>query len=219
MRPGIYRLSFRGLTVREAWRFGGDPLRFAIALVLKVVAFKGPLGRLPTYRVELECEESSIPVLEHEQFFQHVAEARGLGYQDGRFYRATEILDPEVIDGFSYLALHADRIRWLFIGAVRRSALANRCTVTSTGGLRTATSDEVEFVAHRFYFDAPPPSMKVAVAGKGVGPVHARMGEYLRQHPGLPFVDFAALKRHGEFLSDRAFDARIARGLFVFERD
>ena len=37
IEPGLYQMSFRGLTLGEAWRFSGNPLTFAIALVLKVV--------------------------------------------------------------------------------------------------------------------------------------------------------------------------------------
>ena len=212
-------MSFRGLTMRQAWRFGGGPLKFGIALVLKAIAFKGPRQRLPTYSVELKCDEKDISSIDNHTFLAEVSKAIDLGYAEGYFYRATEVLDPNVIDGYSYLALHRDRKRSIFIGAIRRRTAILGCTVTVTGSLRTVESDDIEFAGHRFYLDAPPPSKRIRVSSDDLTAVDSAMEDYMRRHQAIPFADFGELKRHAEIVSDRAFDARVDRGLFVYENE
>ncbi len=219
MQPGIYQMSFRGLSLAEAWRFGREPFKFTIALILKVLAVKGSRQRLPTYAAERECDPNEVPAGDHGALLEEVRRALDLGYTTGRFQTATEILDPNCLDGFSYMALHDDRRRTIFIAGIRNRAQdVVTYNLATAGSLRTTESDDIEFVNHRFYLDSPPPSRKVRVKGKGIQAIDRAMVAYLQRVEAIPFADFAELKRHADRISDRAFDARIARELFVLEK-
>ncbi len=219
MQPGIYRMSFRGLSLAEAWRFGGEPLKFTIALVLKLLAAKGPRQRLPTYAAERECDPAEVPAGEHQRFLAEIKIALDLGYAQGWFQTNREILDPSLVDGYGYTALHEDRRRAIFIGGIRNRVLDKvNYNLATTGSLRTIESDDVEFVNHRFFMDSPPPSRKIWVRTRGIRAIDQAMLAHLEHTQAIPFADYAELKQHSNRMSDRAFDARIARGLFVFEK-
>ena len=213
-------MSFRGLSLSEAWRFGGEPFKFTIALILKAIAFKGPLGRLPSHHAERECDISEIPNQEHAKFLEEVESALRLGYREGRFYTQTENHDPESIDGFSYIALHDDMRRSIFVGSVRRKGVTGIThSLASTGSLRCHDSDDIEFMKHQFHFDSPPPSRKIKIKESGVIAIDDAMQNYMIRHEAIKFPSFIALREHIKTITERVEASRVDRGLFVYEKE
>jgi hypothetical protein len=220
IRPGLYKLSFRGLTIAEAWRFGGEPFKFIIALILKAFAFKGPLCHLPSYYAEKECDRSVIPSQDHFKFLQDVDLAMKLGYREGRFYTQSWRYDPEAIDGFSYIGLHDDMRRSLFIGSVRRKGGDGIVhNVVCSGALHCLDSDDVGFMNHQFHFDSPPPSRKIKIKETGVIAIDQAMQNFMETHDTIKFSGFLGLREHIKFIADRAESSRIKRGLFIYEKE
>ena len=210
-------MSFRGLTLREAWRFSRSPLKFAIAMVLKLIAFKGSITRLPTYTGECECDMNSISAIDHESFFLEVHAATELGYTDGRFHTVSESFNPKFVDGYAFVALHVDKKRRIFIGGIRNRTISGiSYTLATSGSLSTAESDDIDFVNHRFYLDAPSPSIRIRIDKKGIVALDQAMIAYMKDKDVVAFPGFAEMKHHGDQVSDRVFESRIERGLFVY---
>jgi len=147
MTPGVYQINFRGLTLREAWRFGGSPFRFALALVLKANAHRAGKLWLPAHEAEAPCPEADLSPEARLHLLPVVTAARDLGYTEGRFGRMIRILDPAMKQGFSYLALHRDRQRGLSVGfVVNHAAGVTRNVVVLTGALVGADGTNHEFL-------------------------------------------------------------------------
>lgn len=219
MQPGVYQMTFRGLTFREAWRFGKEPLKFTIALVLKLIDFKGPKQWLPAHECETLCEEANLSESARQHLLPVVEQARTLGYTAGQFTIMSRNLDPSTKEGFAYLALHHDKVRWMFIGYIAsdRSGTTRR-TVPITGGLSTSAYDEIEFVNHPNFLDAGPWSRKIGVTGQTVADLDAAMQKFIATSRDVPrqFSSVAEVRSHAAAMGVKNFDARIARGLFRY---
>lgn len=221
MKPGVYQLSFRGLSLAEAWRFGREPLKFTIALGLKVVGFKGPPVWLPTHEGEIPCSIDELSTRARLELLPEVEKAQDLGYVNGGFNRLSRNLDPHTKDAFSYMALHEDGRRSIFIGYVLNdSSGALKSTIAVTGSLGNAEHDDIEFVNHRNYMDGPRTSRKIPVEGKTLADIDRAMQDFIARSPSpiQHFPSLEAMKAHAAAMSIKTFDSRIARGLYVFVR-
>ena len=88
-------------------------------MTLKIIALKATIVRFPSYHAERECKEDEIPILYYEDFHSTVATAKANGYSNGKFYTVIEYYEKSVLDVFSYMALHEDKSRAIFIGGCR----------------------------------------------------------------------------------------------------
>lgn len=219
MTPGVYQINFRGLTLREAWRFGGGPVRFVLALVLKAAARKAGKLWLPAHECEEPCTEADLSPEARRELLPVVTKARGLGYTEGRFSRMARILDPHMRQGFSYLALHRDRQRGLFIGFVVNNAAGNTRHVTVlSAALVGADGTNHEFVNHRQHFDNGGLTRKHQLHSRTVTEFDAALQSFMAaaRDTFRSFENVAELKAYLRSVEDRSFEARIARGLLCY---
>jgi hypothetical protein len=219
MTPGVYQINFRGLTIREAWRFGGGPLRFALALVLKAAARKAGKLWLPAHECEEPCTEADLSPEARRELLPVVTEARGLGYTEGRLCRMARILDPHMRQGFSYLALHNDRQRGLFIGFVVNNAGGSTRHVTMLSGMLVgADGTNHEFVNHRQHFDNGGLTRKHQLRSRSVTEFDTALQSFMAaaRDTFRTFDSVAELKAYLRALEDRSFETRIARGLLCY---
>ncbi len=217
MVRGEYDICFRGLTLREAWRFSGEPFKFLLALLLKAAAFKSGRVWLPTHECEAPCTEAELSPEARQDLLPVVNAARALGYTDGAFARAIRILDPNMLQGFSYLALHRDHQRGLFIGFVLNSAAGTtRRVIALTGALVAADGTNHEFLNHRQHFDSGGLTHKHQLSSRTVADFDAAMQSFMAtaRDTFRSFDNTAALKAYMQTVEDQTFEARIARGLF-----
>lgn len=212
-------MSFRGLTIAEAWRFGKEPFKFIIALVLKAMAFKGPKQWLPPEACEKFCDETQLSPKAVAHLVPLVQRARALGYTHGKFGTLTRNLDPHTKEGFSYLALHQDGMRTVFIGFVSSDSSGTvRDTVAVTGSLCSDAYDDIEFVNHGNYMDGTRTSRKIRVKGQQLEDIDRAMLDYIGKSRAAirHFPSFDQMKAHAVAMSHKAYETRIARGLFVY---
>ncbi len=217
MLSGEYDICFRGLTLREAWRFSGGPFQFVLALLLKAAAFKSGRVWLPARECEAPCAEADLSPEARQDLLPVVDAARALGYTDGAFARAIRILDPNMLQGFSYLALHRDHQRGLFIGFVLNSAAGTtRRIVALTGALVAADGTNHEFLNHRQHFDSGGLTCKHQLRSRTVAEFDASIQSFMANARGTfrSFDSTAALKAYMQTVEDQTFETRLARGLF-----
>lgn len=222
MIPGVYQMSFRGLSLREAWRFSKrNPLLFLVAMVLKLVGMRGALQRLPTERVEVPCREADLSPSARTHLLPVVQQARDLGYADHLFTTLNEILDPNTLEAFACLLLHRDRRRALYAGFLKSKADgAVKDVVTVTGALATIGEGDFEFADHDNYLDPPRGAHIVRLRARGVDAIDRAMQKFAGAHDVRAFSGFADMRRYALEAVGRACEDRIARGLFVLkERD
>jgi hypothetical protein len=220
--PGLYQMSFRGLTLGEAWRFAGNPLTFAIALVLKAGGMKGAKTWLPTHQVEVRCDPAELSEGARRHLLPEVEKARALGYGDGHFLRQTRNDDPSTKEGFAYLALHADRVRALFIGYVVNTAGGSEKTaVRATGGIRLSGGGDLVFYNHNNFLDGEPDTRRLMVKSSELAALDAAMAAELAKlgMEARSFSSWDDMKAHANEGDERAFAGRIRRGLFVRVRE
>jgi hypothetical protein len=217
MKSGIYRLHYRGLSLRECWRFSREPFKFAIAVILKVIDFKGPQQWLPTDEAEVECAETELSENARQHLLPVVAEARALGYRRGRFGTFAHNLDPHTKEGFSYRALHDDGTRLLFIGLVQSDASGKLVSKVAPAGM-IAFSDgtNTAFVNHNNYLDGSTTSRTVMVSGQRVSEIDRAMVEFAKRQPVAPrhFSSYDDMKIYSDQVERAHWETRIARGLF-----
>lgn len=216
MKPGVYRMNFRGLSLAECWRFSRGPVKFTIALGLKAIGFSGSPMWLPPHEGEADCAEGDLSAEARERLLPLVAELQALGYARGCFSRAARTFDPHMKQGFAYRALHDSGQRSLFIGFVQNDSSGTlTTTVAPTGAMVLGDGTSVEFVNHHNYFDGTKTAWKVAVEGAKVADLDAAMLAYARRQRS-PLRVFATLEEMKAF-NDQAeavlWETRIARGL------
>lgn len=219
MTPGVYQISFRGLTLREAWRFGGSPFRFALALFLKATAHRAGRLWLPAHECEAPCTEADLSPEALRDLLPVVTAARDLGYTGGRFSRMIRILDPAMLQGFSYLALHRDRQRGLFIGfVVNRAAGVTRNVVVLTGALVGADGTNHEFLNHRQHFDNGGLTRKHQLRSGTVAEFDTALQAFMAtaRDTFRTFENVAELKAYLQGVEEQSFETRIARGLLRY---
>ena len=219
MTPGIYQTCFRGLTVREAWRFGGSPFRFALALVLKATGHRAGKLWLPAHECEVACTEADLSPEARRHLSPAVGAARDLGYTEGRFARMVRILDPAMQQGFSYLALHRDRQRGLFVGfVVNRAGGVTRNVVVLTGALVGADGTNHEFLNHRQHFDNSGVTRKHQLRSGTVAEFDAALQAFMAaaRDTFRSFENVAELKAYLQSVEEQSFESCIARGLFRY---
>jgi len=219
MNPGVYQLNFRGLTLREAWRFSGEPFKFLLALVLKAAAFKGSRQWLPAHECEVPCTEDQLSPEAALHLLPAVADARALGYDEGRFHQMARILDPNIKQGFGYATLHRDRQRFLFIGfIVNGTAGRIKPVLACSGALVPTQAVTLEFLNHRNHLDNAGVTRKIRVRGKTLEAIDAAMQQTLAAS-SVTFRTFQRLEdvqRHLRDVEVQAFDSRIKRGLLRY---
>lgn len=219
MRPGVYQMSFRGLTLREAWRFGKEPFKFTIALVLKLMAFKGARQWLPSHAAEEACEEADLSPSAREHLLPLLARARALGYNTGGFNRIARSLDPHTKEGFSHILLHRDGKRALFLGYILNDASGElKATVAVNGSLATAEYEDIEIVNHPNYLDATATSLRIRITGRELEDIDRALQDYMAKTTSQvrQFASYAAFKTHAKAMNDKNEEARVARGLYVY---
>jgi|GEM_PF-6128773 len=219
MTPGVYQINFRGLTIREAWRFGGGPLRFALALVLKATAHKAGKLWLPAHECEEPCTQADLSPEARRGLLPIVTETRGLGYTESRFSRMARILDPHMQQGFSYLALHRDRQRGLFVGFVVNTAGGNTRHVTAlSGALVGADGTNHEFINHRQHFDNGGLTRMHQLRSHTVTEFDTALQSFMAaaRDTFRTFENIAELKAYLRSVEDQSFETRIARGLLCY---
>ncbi len=219
MVPGIYRMNFRGLTLREAWRFSGEPFKFVIALALKAAGFGGSRLWLPPHECVAPCTAEDLSPEAAAALLPAVAEARDLGYTEGRYSRLVRLVDPSNGPGFAHLALHRDRQRFIFLAfATTHAGGISRSASTISGGLLGDDGIKHSFLNHNNYFDDGQDSVHHRVRGRTVAAVDTAMQQHTAQSrcSFRGFATLADLKATIEALDEAAFDARIARGLFRY---
>ena len=219
MTPGVYQINFRGLSIREAWRVGGGPVRFVLALALKAAARKAGKLWLPAHECEEPCTEADLSPEARRELLPVVTEARGLGYTEGRFSRMARILDPHMQQGFSYLALHGDRQRGLFIGfVVNNAAGSTRHVTVLSAALVGADGTNHEFVNHRQHFDNGGLTRKHQLHSRTVTEFDAALQSFMAaaRDTFRTFESISELKAYLRSVEDRSFESRIARGLLCY---
>lgn len=212
-------MSFRGLTLRETWRFGKEPFKFAIALILKAIAFKGPKQWLPSHTAETFCEEADLTLAAREYLLPLVARARALGYNTGRFHIISRNLDSHTKEGFSSVVLNDDGKRVLFLGYILSDSSGElKATVVVTGSLATAKYEDIEIVNHPNYLDATATSLRIRIPGKELEDVDRALQDYIARSTSQVrrFDSFEAFKAHADAMNTKNDEARVARGLYVY---
>lgn len=218
MEKGAYQMSFRGLSVAEAWRFSREPVKFVLALALKLGGMRGAKMWLPPLECEEPCDEAALSDKARELLLPHVREARALGYARGGFRRLVRWLDPNTKEAFAFVALNSDGKRALFLGYVLSDAAGSaKATVSITGSLRTGEGVDAVFVNHYNYMDSGRVSRTFHVKGSRPADVDAAMEAYAAKHGFeiLPFRSLDEMLRYAAEREDLTWETRIARGLFV----
>ncbi len=219
MPPGVYQINFRGLTLREAWRFGGSPFRFALALVLKANAHRAGKLWLPAHEAEAPCPEADLSPEARLHLLPVVTAARDLGYTEGRFGRMIRILDPAMKQGFSYLALHRDRQRGLSVGfVVNHAAGVTRNAVVLIGTLVGADGTNHEFLNHRQHFDNGGLTRKHQLRRGTVAEFDTALQAFMAaaRDTFRGFDNVAELKAYLQSVEEQSFERNVARGLFRY---
>ncbi len=215
-------MSFRGLTLRETWRFGKEPFKFTIALILKAIAFKGPKQWLPSHTAETFCAETDLTLAAREYLLPLVARARALGYNTGRFHLISRNLDRHTKEGFPHVTLHDDGKRALFLGYILNDSSGElKATVVVTGCLASVRYGDIEIVNHPNYLDATATSLRIRIKGKELEDVDRALQDYIARPTSQVrrFESFEAFKAHTDAMNTKNDEARIARGLYVYVGD
>lgn len=219
MKPGVYQMCYRGLSLAEAWRLGRGAYGCLIILIQKLLGRQSGLYWLPVHESERPCREEELTPTAMRMFMPVVAEARKLGYTDGSPSVMSVNLDPSVKESFGYLALHEDKKRIIFIGYTWiEVGVASNTTVAVTGNMEGVDGVQYDFVNHVNYFDPLPNTKKIRVQGRGLKAINDAMLNHMKSCESRAFADYVEMKAVSDKDNMMLWDERIARGLFVFER-
>lgn len=217
MDSGVYQMSFRGLSVREAWRFGREPFKFCVALVLKALAVKGAKLWLPPHECEVPCAVNDLSPRARDALQAVATAAEALGYRGGGFLRMTRILDPNTREVGVWVGFHADGTRGLFAGFVVNAAGGReRAALMMTGAVVTESGENHEFLNHHQHMDNGGLTRKHQVRAADVEEMDAAMVAFIGscRQPVRHFESAEAFRHHVRRVEEQAFDSRVARGLF-----
>lgn len=212
-------MSFRGLTLREAWRFSSGPVTFILALALKAIGFRGSKMWLPGHESERLGNASELSADTQVALAPLVAEAANLGYTPGRYIHVIPDRNPSTVDAGAYLCLHRDGNRILHLARVVTEAAG---TATSRIHLNGAIVDlnrdlTYDFCESKAHFDGDGYATKFHVREATVTAVDAAMRSHLEKQPGLArkFASLDDLKRVTDRIDAAQWHARVGRGLFL----
>jgi len=217
MEPGIYRMSFSGLTLREAWRFGGGPLKFIAALVLKFSGKKGGLQWFPPEESEQDCQEEELSPEASAALAPLSSKMEALGYGGAIYSKVAMNLNPNVPQVFGIMALHKGSKRILHAAfTLARGPAGMKQAVSLSGGMISSEMRQISFVSHKNYLDDDGLSLRMRVEVPTLEALDAAMADYIaKEGPSLKsFPSSAEYKKTSMKLAAAAWDARIERGLF-----
>lgn len=215
-------MNYQGLTLAECWRFGGNLLGFAFAIVFKLRAKPGNHVWLPPQEAEQACTREELSPAAQQRLDPLVAQLADLGYRAGHFKRMVKCLDRTILDSGAYLALHGDGQRFLLLGYVHSRVAKDAVVVEadkvniSAGVLRTDRGS-LSVVNHRNYMDSQSCARHIRLEGAGLPRVADRLERELRQYPA-PLMRFRSLEHLAETLcqvGETVWSQYIERRLFV----
>jgi len=218
MIPGVYQMSFGGLTVREAWRFSRGLFPFVMALVLKLTGMKGTKLWLPACDAEKECTSAEFSDRAKAALVPIEANLLTLGYGTPLYTRQVRICDPSCKEAFALITLHRDGNRVIHVGFVVSTAGGfERQAVSITGGIMDAQKDfTYDFVSHKNYLDAHGFARAIRVKVPRAYETDEAMNSFIATHPGVArrFASVAEFRARAMALDTKIWDLRIVRGLF-----
>lgn len=210
-------MTFRGLSFRECWRFGGEPLKFAICLVLKAIGKQGEEMILPAHANEREVAETEISDTARSYLQAHIAKAAELGYSRRRWVTLVQPLPKTSKESYGGYCLHDDGVRVLFIAYLCSVATGvPRYKVVVSGLLARGDASRELFSAERAYFDCPYIT-RHRVSRHDVATVDAMMQARLAQGRSAALIVFGKLPDFTGWMNQanvRSFDDKIERGLY-----
>lgn len=217
--PGLYQLCFRGITLREAWRFGGGPLQFALAVALKLRGLRGPRVWLPARECEAECTAEEHSEAARAALAPYLRALPAAGYDEVVLIRQVRNHDPAFREAAAAVALHRDHRRGLQIAFLRSAGRkGEKRALSLTGALLDADDLRVhEFVGHNNYFDAPGVAERTRVRARDLAAVDQAMGKALEAEPRRWYAaaDLRDFRRRAAEVDDRIWRAHLERGLYV----
>lgn len=220
IEEGLYRMSFRGLTFSECWRFGG-PLGFPIAVILKIFGKKGPYQWLPPHQAEVACQKSDMSQSALERMQPEIDALRQLGYEDGVFSMLVNQVDPSIRDGGGYVALHPDGRRFMGIGYSHTEVGAGasrvvRKIVAVSGMLLFTDGTSLDVLNHKSYLDDDGLSRKILLKRANTQAISERLDREMWASFRIvrKFSGIQEFRKANQEVTDRIYQGHIVRGLF-----
>jgi hypothetical protein len=219
MNPGFYQLSFRGLSWREAWRLSNGPLAFGVAVVLKLIGFRGQKMWLPAVEGEQECAEADLSAEARAVVAPLVAEALQLGYLPGVYSQVRHERCPATRDSGGCVCLHREGNRAMHLAFVVTEVMGQPVPATAITGLIVDHSGDrtYDFSPTKEQLDGDGFAIKRPVREKSVAATEVAMQEFLRQGGCVPsrFGSIAEFKRVADRIDTAMWAARAKRGLVL----
>ncbi len=218
--PGVYRFQFRGLTLRECWRFGGGMPGFLIALVFKMIGKSGDTMFLPACDSEGPCDPETLSAECREHLAPHIGQLSDLGFRRGTYIAPKTAPPSSMKDPGAYRALHDDGVRIMFLAHIHnvvgegeeRPIVTHK--VTATGEFMLQDGGILAVCDHDAFFDAPQ-LRRIVISQTDVRSVACRLEEELSRATDpkrfAELRDYDHANRESEL---EVWDARIRRGLY-----
>lgn len=221
VEPGVYRMSWSGLTLAECWRFGGL-WRFPIALGLKLCGHRGDWIWLPIPTADSVCTEDQLTEACRGYLATALSDAPLLGYRLIAFCRPVLPMDPSFRDSGGFWALHDDgrRVLSAFYSHVQATTtppppatrgVSTFCTF-STPDLHSTTVTDA-----KVGLDDPGRRRSIRLPGADIATLDRRLQEELSRHSG-PVLRMESPQEALEVISRREqgwYERQVARGLYV----
>ncbi len=155
---GVYQMNFRGLTIKECWRFGGYKA-FLIALVLKAIRFKGSsFIWIPATECQSICDKNDLSPACIEALYEPVRKLCECGFTRGNYVKTVINIDTGLKDSGGYISIHNDGSQFSFVVYIHNETKSTgQCIVTKLTNISIGYVLEndraIEFLNHNNFFD------------------------------------------------------------------
>ncbi len=180
---GVYQMNFRGLTIKECWRFGGFK-GFPIALVLKAIRFMGPSLWLPATECQSVCDKSDLSPACIEALSEPVRTIGELGFTRGNYLKTVISIDAGLKDSGAFIGIHNDGSKFSFVAYIDNvttsmgQSIATKRTSSSIGYV-LENDRTVEFLNHNNFLDNEV-DMRHVYPDNSIKELNARLQESMR---------------------------------------
>jgi hypothetical protein len=221
MQPGVYYVTFRGLTFAELWRFTGEPLSFVVAVIFKLIGKRASTLWLPPSSAVTQCPESALSLSARQTLLPVVNELAALGYTQSIFRRPIKNYDANFLEGYEFIALHHDGKRSAMVAYVMQKQGEAGPVSKVEGGINLAFIGRLDICFSQFKTPMSTEGLfeKRYLPGRTFKQVHEEAGEVIHQadKPLRTFANIQDLEAYIDKLQEQVWDARVNRGLVVYQ--